>query len=329
MIWVSWRQQRTETLIAAAILALIAALLVPTGIEMASAYHHDGLSTCLTQNTSNACDQAIRGFTQRFQGLGNLLGWFTLVPGLIGVLLAAPFVGELETGTYRLAWTQSITRRRWITTKLAFAVAAALLVALTLTLLVTWWRAPFVHLEGRIGTGAYDAEGTVVFGYTLFGLGLALAAGVIWRRTVPAVVVAFAGYVAARIFVDTWLRQRLVTPLTATWHAFAPVSRGPGRVDAAPASLNHAWVISERPSDKLGHPISVQLGDCSRAAASHIKNAIVDGNCIVQNGAGYMHAVYQPASRFWLLQGIETALFGGTALALILFAAWWTHQHFA
>ncbi len=42
-----------------------------------------------------------------------------------------------------------------------------------------------------------------------------------------------------------------------------------------------------------------------------------------------MHAVYEPASRFWLLQGIETALFGGIALVLILFAAWWTHQRTA
>ncbi len=42
-----------------------------------------------------------------------------------------------------------------------------------------------------------------------------------------------------------------------------------------------------------------------------------------------MHTVFQPASRFWELQGIETALFGGTALLLIAFAAWWTHERTA
>ena len=47
MIWVAWRQQRTETLIAAAVLALLAVLLIPTGIEMASRYDHDGLSVSL------------------------------------------------------------------------------------------------------------------------------------------------------------------------------------------------------------------------------------------------------------------------------------------
>jgi hypothetical protein len=117
MTWVSWRLQRTETLIAAGILALIAALLVPTGITMASAYHHDGLAACLGANPSYSCNQAIVGFQLRFRPLFALLDWFTLIPGLIGVLLAAPFILELENGTYRLAWTQSITRRRWIATK--------------------------------------------------------------------------------------------------------------------------------------------------------------------------------------------------------------------
>jgi hypothetical protein len=127
------------------------------------------------------------------------------------VLLAGPFVLELENGTYRLAWTQSITRRRWIATNLGIKVGAALLVALAMTLLVTWWRAPLVHLEGRMDNSGYDFEGTVALGYTLFALGLALAAGVVWRRTVPALVVAFAGYIAARIFVDTWLRELRVS----------------------------------------------------------------------------------------------------------------------
>jgi hypothetical protein len=36
VIWATWRQQRTETLIAAGILALLAALLIPTGLRMSS-----------------------------------------------------------------------------------------------------------------------------------------------------------------------------------------------------------------------------------------------------------------------------------------------------
>jgi hypothetical protein len=167
----------------------------------------------------------------------------------------------------------------------------------------------------------FDSEGTVVFGYTLFALGLAVAVGAVWRRAVPALVVAFAGYFAARIFVDTWLRQHLVTPLTATWPVLVREHEGLRKLGGVRASLNHAWVISENPSDKLGHPVSVLAGVCNKAQGT-------SGNCLAHHG-GYMHAVYEPASRFWLLQGLETAIFAGIAVVLIGFAAWWTHERTA
>ena len=64
---------------------------------------------------------------------------------------------------------------------------------------------------------------------------------------------------------------------------------------------------------------------CAHARSTAVC-APIDPSCLAKHGAGYNHAVYQPASRFWLFQGIETALFGGVALALILFAAWWIHE---
>ena len=318
MTWVGWRLQRTETLIAAAVLALLAALLVPTGLIMASAYNHDRLSACVAVgnlDTSN-CGQALSAFTQRFEQLGGLFAWFNLVPGLIGVLLAAPLIFELENGTYRLAWTQSITRGRWLASKLGITVATALLAATVMTVLVTWWRTPLDHLTGRLNTNVFDFEGTVVLGYTLFALGLTLVIGVIWRRTVPALVVGFVGYVVARLFVQGWLRQRYETPLSSTTTA---TRAGP--------NLNTAWVLVQEPSDKYGHPpsgVANILQSCSNAIGPQTRS--ISQACLARHGGGFNHAIYQPASRFWLFQGIETALFGGTALALIAFAAWWMHE---
>jgi hypothetical protein len=290
---------------------------------MASAYNHDGLAACVGRSNSGVCANAIDAFVTRFERVANLFAWFTLIPGLIGVLLAAPLVFDLENGTYRLAWTQSITRRHWITTRFLTVVVASLVASLVMTLMMTWWHTPLDRLDGRMNNSVFDSEGIVVFGYTLFGLGLALAAGAVWRRTVPAVIAAFAGYLVARIFVDTWLRQRFVTPLGATWRSFSgPHStRGAG----APANLNHAWVITQYPSDKLGHALPFPRG-CF-GGADPVKAVIQ--HCLAQHGGGYSHVVYQPASRFWELQGIETSIFAGTALVLILFAAWWTHQRTA
>jgi hypothetical protein len=316
MIWVAWRQQRTESLIAAGILALLAVLLVPTGLDMASAYHHAGLTACAGHEASGSCGDAVRAFVSRFEQIGNVIAWLTLVPGLIGVLLAAPFALQLEHGTHRLDWTQSVTRGRWIGGKLGLAIAAALLAALAFTLLMVWWRAPLVHLQGRMEPGIFDSEGVVVFGYTLFALGLALAAGALWRRAVPSLVVGFAGYFAARLFVETWLRQRLLSSHTATW----ALDR------AAPANLTHAWVLTGYPSDKSGHVAALP---CPGIHGPGPRLTLLPKCLATQDVAGYMHAIYHPASSFWALQGLETGLFGGVAVVLIAFAAWRTHSHAA
>jgi hypothetical protein len=252
---------------------------------------------------SGTCQAALDAFYGRFQKLGDLLYWVTLLPGIVGLLLAAPFVAALEQRTHRLDWTQSVTRGRWLAAKLGLAVVTAILAAVVLTLLMTWWRAPFVHFQGRVSNGIYDSEGTVVAAYTLFALGVGLAVGAVWRRTVPALFVGFGGYFAGRLFVDTWLRQRLVAPLTKTWSMNGPDAR-----------LDHAWTLSEHPVDAHGHALSL-IGPCPPGA-----NA-----CPTKPGSvQFLQAVYHPASHFWPLQLRETALFGLAAVALIAFAAWWT-----
>ena len=310
MIWLGWRQQRTETMIAAAFLALVAAILIPSGIEMAHAYSRDGLSHCLTfskgTGTGDAtCGAVIGSFEQRFSKYSSLVDWFTLLPGLIGVVLAAPYALELERGTFRLAWTQSITRLRWVATKLGLAAGSTLVVASALILVLVWWRQPFVHLDGRMDNGAFDSQGVVILGYALFALGLALAVGAVWRRAIPAVMVSFVGYFVARIFTDVWLRQRFAPTESLTWHPNGP----------DPARLFHAWVITEGPSDKYGHLLGIGMGKASVCAGP---------GCPFPSPSNYAHAIFVPASKFWTLQLTEFGIFTAVALALIAFAGWWT-----
>jgi hypothetical protein len=310
VIWLGWRLQRAETLVTVSLLALLAAFLVPEAIHLASLYAHDGIARCIGRKTP-VCSQTLANFGGSAGILRSIGGWFNLVPGLIGVALAAPILLELESGTVRLAWTQSITRGRWVATKLGLTVATALLAAAVLSVLFTWYRTPLDAVYGRFDNASFDLEGTVPLGYVLFALGLALATGALWRRTAPAMVVAFAGYVVSRLFVDSWLRQRLVTPLRTTWSI-----RGTG------PQLDRAWILSQGLSDRAGHPFAGGfrvLQACARVVGNGAKG--VDPTCLARHGAGYSHAVYEPASRFWEFQGIETALFGSVALLLIALAA--------
>ena len=50
-----------------------------------------------------------------------------------------------------------------------------------------------------------------------------------------------------------------------------------------------------------------------------------DASCLAQHGV-FNHAVYQPASRFWLFQGIEAAIFIGMALVLGALAVGWVRD---
>jgi hypothetical protein len=319
VIWVGWRQQRTETLIAAAMLALLAAVAIPVGLHMATVYSHDGLSACTgSVQPGSSCGVEIPSFMLRFNLLNVLFTWSTLLVPLAALLMAAPFVIDLDGGTYRLFWTQSITRRRWIVTKLGMSVAVTVLVAVLLSVLATWSRGPLDHLNGRMSSSTYDAEGIVPVAYALFALGVAVALGALWRRTVPALLSAFVVYIAARAFMDSWLRERLVGTVTATW----PIG------GAGAPSLDHALVADQFLSDKHGHALPGAHQICARVSAS-LPHMSAIGHCLRPRAHGYMTAVYVPAGRFWELQAAEFAIVAGIGALLVLAAGWWTHRRIA
>jgi len=291
VIWLSWRLQRFESMLVAAALALAAVALVPLGLHIASAYN-SGVSGCLVHG-GPACGETIDSFRHRFEHAGLIIPWLNFLPGLIGVLFAAPLVLDFEHGTFRFAWTQSVPRGRWLAVRLAVMCAAALIATFALTVLMTWFRGPLDRVNGRMEPDVFDFEGIVPYAYTLFALGLALAIGVIMRRVVVAGGIALLVYFTLRVGLQTWGRKDYFAPVRKVWPAG---TSGPGNLD-------HAWNITSGPRDATGHPIPVM----------HI----------------YNFAVYQPASRFWAMQGIEAAIFGGLALLLFALAAWWVRKRVA
>lgn len=304
MIWLTWRQQRTETLIAAGLLAALAAVLIPTGLHVAAVYDQDGIAECLARDAAG-CPDALQAFNSRFEGLLGLVAWVTLLPAILAILLAAPFAIELEQGTFRLAWTQSITRSRWLTTKLAVIAAGALVATSIMSLLLTWWRIPFDNFGGRFDTG-FESEGIVPLAYTVFAAALVIALGAALRRTAPAVGLALIGFIAARVIVGGFLRPHYLAPLSATWSG-DPSTTGP--------NLRTAWLIRQDVSDADGNAVH-NLPSIVEACTGGSSLKLGDPSCLAQHGV-FNHAVYHPASRFWLFQGIEAAIFLGLALVLI------------
>ncbi len=305
MIWLSWRLQRTETLLTAALVALLAAVFVPGAIHLASAYAHKHCA-----NHDPACARAFHEFWLAAGGRNSVLTWLVFVPGIIGLALAAPLLLDLENGTFRLGWTQSVTRGRWLVARLSFAVVFAVVTALVavglLAALISWYRVPLDKVYGPWDhIAGFDVDGVVPMAYALFALGLGLAVGVVWRRTAAALVTSFVAYGAFRLFVESWLRPRYVAPRSVTLRLGVPYS--------PPLRLERGLPVWEGLSDKSGRP----------AASSVIEKCANAGpGCLARHGFSYVTTTYQPAGRFWEFQAIEFTLVGGLSVLLLAFAAW-------
>ncbi len=313
MIWVTWRQQRLETLIGGAVLALVAALLLWTGLDMAATYQHTGVAACVTRAApAGGCLDIERAFINQFEPLSNIFAWFNFLPLVFGMLLAAPFVLELEQGTYRLAWTQSITRTHWVAVKLGLIVTAAVVIALTLTALTIWWYGPLDHVQGQFRQNTFDLEGVAPLAYTVFAVALALATGTLLRRTIPALGLTLVGFLAVRGGLEA-LRPHYVSPVVRTLSAASPNAR------------SSDWVIDSGWRDGLGHML--QGADvyrlCGLATGTGVSPA-----CLRQHGI-VRFLVYQPADRFWLFQGIEGAIYLGLAAGLLVVTVWWVRRRIA
>jgi hypothetical protein len=204
MIWVSWRQHRLEMAATLVILVALAAYLVPTGLSNFALFEESALKTCLDAAATD-CSDLRRPFMNSYGLANDVVGWFNLVPAVVGLLLAIPIVSEFERRTYRLAWTQSVTRGRWIATRTGMALLGVAVFAVAFTLLLTWWHHPFNTALPGLGLG-FNFAGVIPFAYTLWALSLALTAGALSRRVIATVPAALVGFLATRLPLEAVLR---------------------------------------------------------------------------------------------------------------------------
>src|SRR5271154_498897 len=128
MIWLAWRQFRVQAVVALGLLAALGVVMLVTGLHLRDLYDASGLATCKVHDD---CTTVEATFLSHESFLRNLLGPLLLaIPVLTGIFWGAPLLArELENGTYRLAWTQSVTRTRWLATKITLVGLASIAVA--------------------------------------------------------------------------------------------------------------------------------------------------------------------------------------------------------
>ncbi|MFE2299356.1 hypothetical protein ACFXAW_14285 [Streptomyces sp. NPDC059445] len=136
---------------------------------------------------------------------------------------------ELENGTARLAWTQSVTPARWLAAKLA--VPALLVAAGTGLLVVLYrmlWSAHANLLLAGIGPRAvYFSIGPATVAAPLLGLAVGAVAGLALRRTLPALAVAgLTQYAVIAFRANSWPFQGTYQQPELSVHSRATTSTG-------------------------------------------------------------------------------------------------------
>ena len=210
MTWLLWQQQRRQVLAVALALVVVAVFLGITGAHLAATYHAAVRSCATSPGGCGDLSQTLFQGDNRLFDIVDATGF--LLPFVLGLFWGAPLVAkEVEEGTHRLAWTQSITRLGWLTVKLGCVLGAAVGCAGALSALMTWWYSPVNAVQlNRLGSVIFDTQGLVPVGYALFAVALGATTGVLVRRTLPAMATTLVTFGVVRYVVDEYLRPHLL-----------------------------------------------------------------------------------------------------------------------
>jgi hypothetical protein len=317
MTWVTWRQYRYQGALAAALLAVLAVVLLATGLHAAHVWH-SALAGCARNGT--CASLAGSGLSLSSPTFLTLVVATSAVPLLPGLFWGAPMVaGELEAGTHQFAWTQSITRRRWLAVRAGWLLLAAAVLAGAVSAVVTWWSGPDNALNAdAFQVNRFDITGIVPAGYAVFAMALGICAGTLLRRTLPALAVTLAGFAALRALTALWLRLHYMTPVTVYYKLTAPFTPAGSYL-----GIGQGWIgPNGRPPvagpGNYGFDGEPVPAACEKFMSSPRPNPLP---CLMAHGyRGYV--TYQPASRFWAFQGIEAGIFVVLAAILLAVTFW-------
>jgi hypothetical protein len=322
MIWLTWRQMRAQTLWTGAVIAAAAAYLLYLGVDIRDTYRLS-ITDCTT-----ACDNARHAFADQYSAGLMLVGLLLIAgPAIIGAFWGAPLITrELETGTHRLVWNQSVTRRRWLAVKLALVGGVSVVFTGALSLLLSWAAGPFDKVvDSRFEPLTFASRDLAPFGYALLAFTLGLVIGVLARKTLVAMAVTLLAFTAFQLVMANVVRPQFADPVTETivWNDANAIGQidtfgiGPEGAGVQGYTITGAWVLSDFMTVYKGDGTEVTQDDVQACDSESIN----PDECMSTLDARF-EVTYQPADRYWTFQWIEFGIAAGLAAILAGVAFW-------
>jgi ABC-type transport system involved in multi-copper enzyme maturation permease subunit len=298
MVWVTWRQHRATLLSVPAVLGVVALYLLIAGLKI----HHDyaALAACRPAS-SGACQQLDKEFTNTDWTISNTtLILMNFAPALIGAFAGAPVLGrELETGTFRYAWTQGMRRERQTVVKLVLLGVVLAAIAGALGELFAWFFQPALQNAGMnvLAALVFGTRGLAFAVWTLAAFAIGAFLGMLFRRVVPAIAATLGVYFGLDIL--TWLFLRKQYPV-------ALVTSNSGLFSGA-STPSSPWMLSTWYAGPGGQPASQSVVDQVLSLFPHNGAPVVKeslAQAFAQHGITEWWR-YVPVSRFWPMQFFE------------------------
>jgi hypothetical protein len=320
LAWVTLRQRRGLFIGLGVLLGLFAAYLVVMAVIQNNAYA--AVAACRPAGILR-CSELRQAFVGRYWGGDNSVlqsgGAQTVsslmfaLPVLLGAFAGAPLLSrELESGTFRFAWTQGAGRTRWVLSTLVVPAIAVTAATGAFTAIFYWYFRPFLAL-GQVSEMlplAFALLGVCFAAWTLLAYSLAVFLGTVFRRTVLAMAVTLVLYVVLAMATATAIRPHYATPVT---------------VPSATVGNSSGWVISSFAKAPNGQELSQNdlYGYFMHLPASVQNSASPDAFTTWLTSHGYtLWTTLQPDSRFWEFQLIEGGWLLALSAALIAATVW-------
>jgi hypothetical protein len=320
MGWVIWRQHRVALLGVAALVGGLMLVLWALGLKL----HHAYAAAAACQPAgSPLCADLVNRFNSMDSFLANGFPLQAL-PALIGAFVGAPVLArELETGTYRYAWTQGFGRWRWTLAKLVALAAAVVIAAALLSTLLSWYYRPylatgnqskFLNEASPLASGLFDLRGIAFAAWTLAAFSIGALLGMLIRRVVPAIVATLLAYLGLAVATATYLRQHYITALVASTPS----------VPGSDLVLSQWWAKGGRIAFGRA-PVSLLERICppppAGAGKGNFDKSGFIAHCLTAHG--YKQWIsYQPATRFWSFQLIEAGWLVALSASCIAATVW-------